>query len=98
MVSDHHGIASLAKLEGIVKDGSGAVIQAAAARIISTGTNSEVQVQTDSNGRFLAPALQPGTYSLMVESAGFKRAERIALTLQVNQSARIEIVYGGRFR
>jgi hypothetical protein len=81
-----------ASLEGTVRDSSGAVIAGATARVINVATNAVVELKTNSEGRFLAPPLQPGTYSVTVEAAGFKKAQQKDLTLQVAQAARIEIV------
>src|SRR5271165_7620667 len=58
-------------LTGTIKDPSGAVI--AAARIeITGGTLSQPLVLTsDSSGKFAAPNLQPGKYSIRVSKDGF---------------------------
>ena len=80
-----------ASLEGIVKDPSGASIQGADARILNTGTNALVELTTNQEGRFFAPALQPGSYRITVEAPGFRKAERTGLALSVAQAARLEI-------
>src|SRR5215831_6117995 len=80
-----------ASLEGLVKDPSASVIQGATVRILNNGTNAVTRLTTDQAGRFFAPVLQPGAYLVTVEAAGFKKAERSNLTLEVNQAARIEI-------
>src|SRR5271165_6808116 len=58
-------------ITGTIKDPSGAVI--AAARIeITGGTLSQPLVLTsDSSGKFAAPNLQPGKYSIRVSKDGF---------------------------
>lgn len=78
-------------LEGIVKDPTGGAIPNATAQILNVGTNAVVELKTNAEGRFLAPTLQPGTYLVTVEAAGFKKAQQKDLTLQVAQAARIEI-------
>jgi hypothetical protein len=80
-----------ASLEGIVKDPAGAVIPGASARIVNAGTNASVELKTDQDGRFFAPVLQPGVYSVTIGAAGFKRVERTGLRLSVAQAARIEL-------
>jgi hypothetical protein len=80
-----------ASLEGIVKDPSGALIAGATARILNTGTNAVVEAKTEQDGRFFAPILQPGIYSVTVEAQGFKKVEHANLKLDVAQAARIEI-------
>src|SRR5260370_33124518 len=78
-------------LEGNVKDPTGGAIPSATARILNVETNAVVELKTNAEGRFLAPTLQPGTYLVTVEAAGFKTAQQKDLTLQVAQAARIEI-------
>jgi hypothetical protein len=81
-----------ASLEGIVQDQSGAVIPAAKVQVINTSTNVQTSATTNTDGRFFLPSLQPGgPYSVVVEASGFKREERSGITLEVNQSARINI-------
>jgi len=79
-------------LEGIVNDPSGAPVQGASAKVLNVGSNIAVELRTNFEGRFLAPRLQPGVYSVTVEAAGFKKSQRDGLDLQVAQAARIEIV------
>ncbi|MBI3683675.1 MAG: TonB-dependent receptor [Acidobacteria bacterium] len=78
-------------MEGLVKDPTGAVIIGARVLITNTETNVATELKTDGAGRFLAPSLPAGTYGVLVEAAGFKKSERSGVTLQVNQSARLEI-------
>jgi outer membrane receptor protein involved in Fe transport len=80
-----------ASLEGLVKDPSGALVTGATARVLNTGTNSALVFKTDQDGRFFAPILQPGTYTVTVEAQGFRRVERTNIQLDVAQAARIEI-------
>src|SRR2546428_9109841 len=80
-----------ASLEGSVSDPTGALIQGARVRVIHAATNFATTLQTDSTGRFVAPALPAGPYSVFVEASGFKRFERTGIVLQVDQMARIEL-------
>jgi hypothetical protein len=81
-----------AALEGLVTDPSGASVAGAAVRILNAGTNAAVEFRTSASGRFLAPVLQPGVYSVTIEAAGFRKAQRTGLELKVAQATRIEIV------
>ena len=81
-----------ASLEGMVTDPTGAVVTGAQVRIVNTETNVAADLVTDSAGRFLAPSLPAGLYDVTVEVAGFKKAERSGVRLQVNQAARLELV------
>ncbi len=80
-----------ASLEGNIKDPTGALIAGAQVRVTNTATQMVVVLATDGSGRFLAPSLPPGPYTITVEATGFKKAERGGITLEVNQSARLEI-------
>jgi hypothetical protein len=42
------------------------------------------KASTDQEGRFVFPQVQPGKYNLVVENAGFKKAERQNLTVLAN--------------
>ena len=80
-----------ASLGGTVKDASGAAVPGAKVRIINTATNAEVNVETGGDGRYLAPALPAGVYSVQVEATGFKKAQRSGIELQVNQAGRLDL-------
>jgi hypothetical protein len=75
---------------GIVTDSSGAAIPAAKVTVTNVGTNTPVVTETNNDGFFSAPALQVGEYSIAVEKAGFKRALRSGLSLQVDQRAQVD--------
>src|SRR5437870_806782 len=80
-----------ASLEGDVRDVSGAVVPAARVQVVNTDTGVVTRLTTGPDGRFIAPSLPPGPYSVMVEATGFKKAERTGIVLQVNQTARMEV-------
>src|SRR5215469_738686 len=81
-----------ASLEGIVHDPSGAVVPDAKVRITNTSTNVATHLTTDGSGRFVAPSLPPGgPYTVEVDAPGFKREERTGITLEINQSAKIDL-------
>src|SRR2546429_50492 len=80
-----------ASLEGDVKDSTGAVVPGVHVRVINTGTGVVTRVDTGPDGRFIAPSLQPGPYSVVIGASGFKKVERSGIVLQVNQAARIDL-------
>lgn len=81
-----------ASLEGVVRDASGGAIQHAEVTVVNAGTNATFKTKTDAEGRFLALSLRPGSHSVTVEKAGFRKLERTGITLQVNQAARLDLV------
>ncbi len=61
---------------GIVKDSSGAVVANAKVTIRNEDNSFERVINTNNSGLYVAPNLPPGYYTVSVEAAGFKRAER----------------------
>ena len=80
-----------ATLTGSVTDPAGAAIAGASVRLRNEATNTEVSSQTDDDGRYTFNAVRPGNYQLSVSAAGFKLNVSTGLTLQVNQSARMDV-------
>ena len=71
-------------ISGSVVDASGALIPAAAVRIMDAAKGGIArETNTDSSGRFQAIGIQPGKYVIAVEKSGFKKAE-LPITLDVN--------------
>lgn len=56
---------------GTVFDPTNAVIANAKVTILNTATNAVQVLTSDSSGLFKAPLLEPGTYSVTIESPGF---------------------------
>jgi hypothetical protein len=49
-------------------------------------------VHTASDGNFVAPALPPGHYSMLIAQPGFKQLDRHSITLQVDQTVNLDLV------
>jgi hypothetical protein len=81
----------LATLTGTVSDPSGGVIANADITITNQGTNISTVSRTNESGRYLVPSLKPGVYSVTASAAGFKKYVNTGITLQVNQTARLDI-------
>ena len=81
-----------ASLEGDVKDITGAVVPGVHVRIINADTGVITRAESGPDGRFIAPSLQPGPYSVVIEASGFKKVDRSGIVLQVNQTARIDLI------
>lgn len=77
-------------IAGTVKDVSGAVVPGAKITLTNTATNTHLTATSDTNGEFQFPQLAPSTYSLEVESKGFKRTLVSAL-VQVDQITHAEV-------
>jgi hypothetical protein len=81
-----------AQLTGRVSDPSAAVIPGAQVHISNEATGVSRTVTSDEAGYFTVPLLDPGTYQVIVNVAGFKQSTRRGIVLAVNQSARIDFV------
>ena len=82
---------STATLTGIVQDSTGAIVPNVAVTATNTDRNTIQTTRTNETGAYVIPALNAGNYSVMAELQGFKKFERDAIPLQVNQTLRIDI-------
>jgi hypothetical protein len=80
-----------ASLSGIVSDPSGAVIPGATIRVTNTNTQVTITAVTNSTGYYIVGNLIPGRYTIAAQKEGFKTATRPDLTLQVAQSATVDL-------
>ncbi len=74
---------------GTVSD-PGGVVPGASVTIREVSRGTADTVVTDSAGSYTAPFLSPGTYTVEVNVAGFKKWVRAGVVLQVNQRARVD--------
>ena len=70
---------------GTVTDSSGAIVANAKVTVTNTGTNVPFRTTTTSSGDYYAPSLNPGSYKVTVESAGFQKSATDTFTLTVDQ-------------
>ena len=80
-----------ATITGEVRDASGAVVPGASITATNAETNLSFRTETNGQGVYTLPGLRPGPYSIAVEKAGFKKTVRSGVTLQVNQTSRIDL-------
>ncbi len=78
-------------ISGIVTDAQNASIPNADVRIRNTGTNATFRTKANEQGFFTAPGLPVGDYEVVTERVGFKRSVRSGITLQVNQTAQVDV-------
>src|ERR1700678_8675 len=78
-----------AQLSGLVTDSSGAVLPHASVLIVNRDTGVSRSAQTDKQGQYTAPALQPGRYRVTVEANGFRTLVTENVTLNVAQEANL---------
>ncbi len=70
---------------GTVFDSTGAAVADAKITIHNDGTNSEAVVKSDASGNFLAPLVEPGTYTVSIASSGFEGYNAKSVIVQVGQ-------------
>jgi carboxypeptidase family protein len=76
-----------ATITGRVTDSNKAAVPNAQVSVKNTGTNETTTATTDSEGNYKAPFLRPGSYSITVEAAGFKKVTRDKIELVISQMA-----------
>ncbi|MCW5981359.1 MAG: carboxypeptidase regulatory-like domain-containing protein [Bryobacteraceae bacterium] len=81
---------TLGEITGQVADSTGAMIAGANVTVTNEATNAVRSVVTNTAGVYSAPSLNPGTYTVKAEAAGFQTVVRSGITLQVQQTARID--------
>ena len=73
---------------GHVEDASGAAVVGAKVTVANADTGIVAAFKTNASGDYVAPALNPGKYSVTVEGQGFSRVISGNLVLEVQQSLR----------
>lgn len=79
-----------AQITGRITDATGSVMPGV--RVVTTHTDTEIRRETTSNelGYFTLAALPPGQYRMVLQKEGFKPVSRTGLSLEVNQSVRLD--------
>jgi len=78
-------------LVGSVTDPSGAVVPNAAILVTAVDTGQTRQDTSDQSGRYNIVNLVPGTYTVTVSAAGFRKVEETSLTITPNTVARFDV-------
>jgi hypothetical protein len=79
-------------ISGTVKDGTGAVVSGAEVTITNADTKIDVRtVMTDDDGRFSAPLLLAGSYSLTIQAPNFKKSVQTNIKLDANQNRAVDV-------
>src|SRR5436190_18139589 len=76
---------------GTVTDSSGSAIPNVPVTATATATGVLSRVNTNESGNYVFPNLQPGTYTVSCEAAGFRKAEVSKVLVEVNQRARVDL-------
>ncbi len=79
-----------AQVQGRVTDSSGALIPGASVTVTNAATGITLKTQTNNDGEYTVPFLQPGNYVIVVEHTGFVAVRRTGVHLEVDQKAGID--------
>ncbi len=79
---------------GVVRDISGATVSNATVTVRQAETGATRTLTTDSEGRFFAPSVPVGAYTVAVQHEGFARQEQTGISLTVGQSLQLNFVLG----
>jgi hypothetical protein len=79
-----------AQLTGVLTDPSKAPIADAEVTLMSGATDAQRSAKTNSEGYYTLLLLEPGTYTLRIQKAGFQSIVQAGLKLDVAQSARLD--------
>ncbi len=78
-------------LTGTITDNSGAIIPGAEVTITNLGTQTSQKTITTTSGTYAATGLLPGRYTVTVVAAGFSKAVRDQVNIEVSTQATIDI-------
>jgi hypothetical protein len=81
-------------ISGVVHDKNGAALQGVTVTVRQIETGATRTLITDSDGRFSAPSLPVGNYTVSAKSEGFATDERGGISLAVAQSLQLNFVLG----
>ena len=89
------GQTQAARLQGIVRDSSGAIVPNAKVVAVNSQTKDTADATTNASGLYMLPALRPGTYTLTVEASGFAKTTitdiELAVSANIAQDVKLEI-------
>jgi len=80
-----------ATLSGVVTDPTGAVVPSTDLILVNSDTNAQRTAQSDSQGRYSFPQVQPGTYQVTARATGFSEVVIRDVRLLVNTAATLDI-------
>jgi hypothetical protein len=78
-------------IEGVIRDSTGAALPGVTVTVTNPERGLSRTVVTDETGRYRAPLLPLGTYTVRAELTGFKVIERSGVSLSAGQTAQVNV-------
>jgi hypothetical protein len=78
-------------ISGTITDSTGAAIANAAVLVHNDETGNERHLQTGPDGRYAAPSIPVGSYTVTVDAEGFSQQRRTGIPLSVGQSQSVSL-------
>src|SRR5436309_2450636 len=86
-----HAQAVKGSLLGNITDQGGLAVPGASVTITETSTNISYSTTTNESGYYIFPSLKDGTYKVVTELSGFKKAIRDGVIVPVNTTIRVDL-------
>src|SRR5512141_3078623 len=77
------------RVTGTVTDAAGGAVAGATVSLTNEGTNTVLTTETSESGTYVFDLIQPGTYTVTIEKAGFKKHVSTNNGVLVNQPATV---------
>ena len=81
-------------ISGVVTDTSGAAIPNARVSVHNDETGNERHLTTAGDGRYAAPSIPVGSYTIVVTADGFNEQQRQGITLSIGQAETVNVQLG----
>src|SRR5262245_54548805 len=79
------------KISGRVVDSTGAAVTGASVKVTDLARGTTATLTTNNDGLFDAPYLLPGSYQVIVEASGFKKAIQDKVSVAINETTTLTI-------
>jgi len=76
-------------VSGVVRDTSGAVVPGASVTITNTATGVTTRTETNNEGLYFFPYVQPGVYDLTASRPGFQTVKKPGMTVNVTEHVQV---------
>ena len=79
-----------AQISGLITDASGGVVPAASVTLLNNDDGVKRTSQSNKEGYYVVPLLQPGHYTITVKANGFQTVTQLGVTLGIMQNSRVD--------